>query len=47
MLNTSKTLGTGTLQAGIYNLLRFEVLECKVTVDAKNYTAPVESGKMV
>jgi hypothetical protein len=46
VLNTSKTLGSGALQAGIYNLLRFEILECKVTVNSQNYTAPVESGKM-
>jgi len=46
VLNTSKTLGTGALQPGTYNLLRFEILECRVTVNGINYTAPVESGKI-
>ena len=45
-LNSSKTLGVGSLQAGKYNLVRFEVVEAIVTVDGVNYTAPVESGKM-
>lgn len=45
-LNASKTLGIAELQAGTYNLVRFEILEAKVTVDGMNYTTPVESGKL-
>lgn len=45
-LNSSETLGAGRLQAGKYNLVRFEVNESIVTVDGVNYTAPVESGKL-
>ena len=45
-LNSSETLGAGRLQAGKYNLVRFEVVESIVTVGGVNYTAPVESGKL-
>jgi hypothetical protein len=45
-LNSSETLGAGRLQAGKYNLVRFEVGEAIVTVGGVNYTAPVESGKL-
>ena len=46
VLNTTKTLGSGALQAGTYNLIRFEVTECLVTISGTNYTATVESGKL-
>ena len=45
-LNTSKTLGSESLRAGKYNLVRFNVSDAKVTVDGDNHTAPVESGFM-
>ena len=45
-LNSSKTLGMSSLQAGKYNLVRFEILETIITVDELNYTSTVESGKL-
>jgi hypothetical protein len=45
-LNSSKTLGTGSLQAGKYNLVRFEVIEAVVTINDVNHTATVASGKL-
>ncbi len=45
-LNSSKTLGSQGLQAGKYNLVRFEVLEAVVTIDNVNHTASVASGKL-
>jgi len=46
VLNVSKAIGQGPLQAGKYNIIRFEVAEAVVTVDSKNYTASVSSGKL-
>lgn len=45
-LNSSKTLGAGSLQAGKYTLVRFEVLEAIVTVEDVNHTATVANGKL-
>ena len=45
-LNTTKTLGSGALGPGTYNLIRFEVTEAIVTVGGQNYTATVSSGKL-
>jgi hypothetical protein len=45
-INATKTLGSGALQPGTYNLIRFEVKESKVTVGGQNYTATVSSGKL-
>ncbi|MFH2110854.1 MAG: DUF4382 domain-containing protein [Candidatus Bathyarchaeota archaeon] len=45
-LNSSKTLGTKSLQAGKYNLVRFEIMEAVVTINGANYTASVASGKL-
>ncbi|MFB0558077.1 MAG: DUF4382 domain-containing protein [Candidatus Bathyarchaeia archaeon] len=45
-LNSSETLGAGSLRAGKYNLVRFEVVEAIATVGGVNYTAPVENGKL-
>ncbi len=45
-LNVSKTIGSGSLQAGKYNLVRFEIVGANVTVEGQNHTASVESGKM-
>jgi hypothetical protein len=43
-LNSSAALGTGSLQAGKYNLVWFTVEEAIVTVDGANHTAAVQSG---
>ena len=46
VLNSSKVIGSTGLQAGKYNLLRFDVLDAIVTVDDMNYTATVSSGRL-
>jgi len=46
VLNATKEIGSKTVLAGRYNLLRFEIEEAIVTVDGKNYTSIVESGKI-
>jgi hypothetical protein len=46
VLDSSKVIGSTGLQAGKYNLMRFEVLEAIVTVDDMNYTATVSSRKL-
>jgi len=46
VLETSEILGEANLQAGKYNLIRFDILEAKVTVDGQNMTADVPSGKL-
>ena len=45
-LNSSKTLGSNSMQAGKYNLIRFEVLEAIVTINGVNSSATVASGKL-
>lgn len=46
ILNVSKIVGEIGLQAGLYNLVRFNISEANVTVGGKNYTAAVEPGKL-
>jgi len=46
VLENSKILGEANLQAGKYNLIRFDILEAKVTVNGQNKTAEVPSGKL-
>jgi hypothetical protein len=46
VLNSSEVIGSTHLQAGKYNLIRFEVLDAKVTVNDENHTATVSSGKL-
>lgn len=45
-LNVNQTIGLKNLQAGTYNLIRFEILEAVVTVAGTNHTALVPSGKI-
>jgi hypothetical protein len=45
-INATQTLGSGALQPGTYNLIRFEIKEANVTVSGQNYTATVSSGKL-
>jgi hypothetical protein len=45
-VNVSKTIGQKSLQAGKYNLVRFQILDSIVTVEGKNYTATVGSGEI-
>jgi len=46
VLETSEILGEANLQAGKYNLIRFDILEAMVTVNGQNMTAEVPSGKL-
>jgi hypothetical protein len=46
VLNVSKAISQGPLQAGKYNVIRFNVTEAIVTVNGANYTATVASGKL-
>lgn len=46
VLNVSKAIGQGSLQAGLYNLIRFNITEAKVTINGENKTATVESGML-
>jgi hypothetical protein len=46
VLDSSRVIGSTGLQAGKYNLMRFEVLDAIVTVEDMNYTATVSSGKL-
>lgn len=46
VLDSSRIIGSTGLQAGKYNLMRFEVLDAIVTVEDINYTATVSSGKL-
>jgi hypothetical protein len=45
-LDVNQTLGSKSLQAGKYNLMRFSILEANITVANVNYTATVPSGKL-
>ena len=42
----SGTIGIVSLPTGFYNLIRFEVTQAIVTVNARNYTCTIESGKL-
>ncbi len=46
VLETNKILGETALQAGKYNLIRFNILEAIVTVNGQNSSAEVPSGKL-
>jgi hypothetical protein len=46
VLDSSEVIGSTHLQAGKYNLIRFEVLDANVTVAGENYTATVSSGNL-
>jgi len=45
-LDVNQTIGYANLQAGLYNLIRFKILDARVTVDNANYTASVPSGEL-
>ena len=45
-VNVSKTIGQGALQAGKYNLVRFQVMGAIVTVRGVNFTAEVPSDRI-
>nr|MDO8099142.1 DUF4382 domain-containing protein [Candidatus Njordarchaeota archaeon] len=45
-LEVNQTIGSKNLQAGVYNLIRFSILEAFVTVANVNHTATVPSGKL-
>ncbi len=46
VLNASEVIGSTQLGSGMYNLIRFEVLESIVTVGEQNFTATVSSGRL-
>jgi len=46
MVNVSKVIGQTSLQAGLYNIVRFNITQAIVTVKGVNYTCTVESGKL-
>ncbi len=46
ILDLNQTIGSMSLQAGKYNLLRFAVLDATVTVADVNYTATVSNGNV-
>jgi hypothetical protein len=46
VLNVSKAIGQGSLQAGLYTLIRFNVTEAIIDVNGENKTATVESGML-
>ncbi len=45
-LDVNQTIGVKNLQAGVYNLMRFDVLEAIVTVSGMNHTASVSSEEI-
>jgi len=46
MVNVSKVIGQTSLQAGLYNVIRFEITKAIVTVGGANYVCAIESGKL-
>ena len=44
VVNVNQTLGSKLVQTGKYNLIRFTILDAKVTVSGTNYTATVPSS---
>lgn len=45
-LDVNQTLGFKSLQAGLYNLIRFRIFQALVTVSGVNLTASVPSGRL-
>jgi len=45
-LDINQTIGVKNLQAGMYNLIRFQILDARVTVGGINYTATVPSSQL-
>jgi len=45
-LDVNQTIGSKNLQTGVYNLIRFRILQAKVTVANVNYTATVPSDEL-
>lgn len=46
VIDVNQTIGSTNLQAGKYNLIRFEILKVFVTVGSTNYTATVPSDEL-
>jgi hypothetical protein len=46
IVDVNKTVGQVSLQAGLYNVVRFNVTSAIVTYNGANYSAVVESGKL-
>jgi len=45
-LNVNQTIGHKNLKAGLYNLIRFKILDARITVGGKNYTALVPNDEL-
>jgi len=45
-LEVNQTIGYKNLQAGLYNLIRLRILDARVTVDDRNYTASVPNSEL-
>lgn len=46
ILNVNQTIGSTNLQPGIYNLIRFSIVQATVTIADANYTASVPSDTL-
>lgn len=46
LLDVNETIRETSLQAGLYNLIRFNILDAKVTVGGVNYTCSVPSSEI-
>jgi hypothetical protein len=46
MVNITQIIGEKSLQAGLYNVIRFNMTQAIVTVNGVNYTCTIESGKL-
>ena len=46
VVNVSKAIGQVPLQAGKYNIIRFNITEAIVTVNGENYTATIVNGRL-
>jgi hypothetical protein len=46
VIDIDETIGESSLEPGIYDRIRFEIIEARVTVNGFNKTASVASGKL-
>jgi len=46
VVNVSKAIGQSSLQAGKYNIIRFNITEAIVTVNGENHTVTVVNGRL-
>jgi len=46
IVNVSRVIGQSSLQAGLYNIVRFNITQAIATVNGVNHTCTVESGSL-